>query len=241
MRQTETMSSAAKRILILACLLSTGCSSISRNPASDSAAAATGQIGECGIPGSDGIAGQMNADELYPNYPLCNVASIITSANDSKKLNEFLKAGCRIDVPAMPGSANALWDLAVAKQRIDLIKIVLSNSDLVAQVNLYDPIDSKALKKSEILVPLNSFEVAVYGKTLRAIEPAAVPAKLKDLDVSGQQVAMLNLLLAASTDKEKLETAVKNSLRDLTGPPSASSCNQAAVNAITGRLKELSN
>ena len=235
------MDRATEILLIVICLFTASCSSVSRKPASDPNSAANGQSGACGLPGSDGIAGQINADALYPLYPLCNVASIITSANDSKKLNEFLGAGCRIDVPAMPGSASPLWDLAVAKQRIDLIKIVLSDAGIAKQANLYQPIDSKALAKSDLLIPLNPFEVAVYGRTLRKINPEAVPVAQKSLYVDGQQVAMLNLLLAASFEREKLEVATQKILHDLNDPSGASPCNQVAADAISRRLKELSN
>ena len=222
-------------LLVMTCLFIASCSSVSRKPAAD------GEAGACGIPGADGVAGQINADALYPLYPLCNVASIITSANDSKKLNEFLGAGCRIDAPAMPGSASPLWDLAIAKQRIDLIKILLSNNDIAKKANLYRPIDSRALAKSDLLIPLNPFEVAVYGRILQKINLEAVPTALKSLHVDGQQVAMLNLLLNASFEKEKLEAAVQKVLRDLNDSLRISPCNQAAADAISQRLKELSN
>lgn len=234
------MSRSTKILIIATCIFTIGCASMPRKPASESSSGARGNAGACGVAGADGISGRINAEALYPLYPLCNVASIITSANDSKKLREFLNAGCRIDVPALPGSANSLWDLAVAKLQIDLIKIMLSEPSVADQVNLYQPVDSRALAKNYLMVPLNPFEVAIYGRTLSKVTPDAAPDAIKDLYVSGHQVAMLQLLLAASSEKRKLEAALQRSIQDLNGRAGPSPCNQAALDAIHGRLKELS-
>jgi hypothetical protein len=230
------------RILPALCTLATcfaivGCASQNRRIASLSDGA-NGSVGTCGVPGADGRAGSINADALYALYPLCNVASIIVSANDVKKLEEYLAAGCDVTKGNLFGSKSSLWDLAVAHQRIDLLKVILTDPKAAKAIDLYRTVDPDALSKVGATVPLNAFEVAIYAEILPKM--GSGDSALQNLYVGGQGIAMLNLLLAASSDKAKLIDATQNALQNLNNLAKRAPCSEAAADAINKRIKELS-
>lgn len=225
--------------IIIAATIFTACTSIERKPADDGA---NGHAGACGVTGATGQSGSINAAYLYTLYPLCNVANVIVSANDVSKLREFLNAGCDPTRPALPGSGTPLWDGAVARMRTDLVKVLLADPKTKSRIDLYGPIKPNPLDNSATTAQLNPFEVTVYHRILNQIGTEPDTYALENLVVDSYQFEMLNTLLAASDDKAKLINATSKSLYYLRRIPlQKSACAQPAAEAITRRIRELSN
>ena len=242
---TTTWSMAFKHKLLpvvcLALFAFSGCASsgAGRAPSSGGRAGAAGNPGAVGSEGSEGQAGSTNASEWYARFPLCQVAQLLVSINVLPKLHEFLGAGCSVTVAGRPGSSASLYELAVAYQKVDILKVILAREDVRKSVDLYGTLRG-VFPLDRLKVDLNPFEIAAYSPRLKRLETEIDESIFKEVNLDRRQLAMLKLFLAAADDATKLKQATARLLRDLKGSTELEAPGvQAAIAAIEARVQEL--
>ncbi len=224
-------------LYFLCFLLASGCSSTPfRSPSSDQGPA--GEAGEAGSAGTSGKGGSIHT-AIQP-FPLCEAGQEIINARDSARLQEFLAAGCSAtDIPPQ-GTDHSLFDGVVVNRYNELLKILLQNSqvrknaDLYSKVHSIPPID-------RLSVELNPFEIAIYDYIFDDLETGHDESKFRNLYVDQNQLTMLSILLDAATDSDKLRQATAMALVRLKKSSYADRPQvQEAIALIENRLNSLS-